>query len=252
LSPRLIVRLDDACETMAADPWRRLESALDRLGARPIVGVIPDCRDPSLALAASDPRFWDRVRAWRDKGWGVALHGLHHVYHPHPPAARSLVPFHAEGEFTGLPFERQREIIARAWAVFQRHGVAPDFFMAPSHSFDRATLKALHQETPIRWVSDGLSYRPFSREGFKWLPQQIGRLWRLLPPGMWTLAIHPNTLSPAALDALIESLTASAELIADPFAVMRADVAAYGVPDRIFERAYWSTRAARRLVSRGA
>jgi Uncharacterized protein conserved in bacteria (DUF2334) len=98
-----VLRLDDACPTMARAPWARIDAACEQLAVWLIVGVIQDCRDPGLRFDAPDPHYWNHVRRWREKGWTIAMHGLHHACHGDPPGCRALVPFHRGGEFVGLP-----------------------------------------------------------------------------------------------------------------------------------------------------
>jgi len=202
---RYIVRLDDACPTMRRDTWDRLEEVLDELGISPIVGVIPDNRDQTLWLSPPDPRFWERVRRWQDKRWSIALHGLHHEYHAVPEQAEPLLPLHRKTEFVGLSLEEQRRKIARAYALFGAEQVQPRLFMAPSHSFDRATLRALREETEIRVVTDGYALQPYQDGELTWLPQQLWR-FRWMPLGTWTVCVHPNTLSLRDVDILVSQL----------------------------------------------
>ena len=42
------LRLDDACPQMNAEKWARIERILDKYKVKPIVGVIPENRDPDL------------------------------------------------------------------------------------------------------------------------------------------------------------------------------------------------------------
>ncbi len=245
-----VIRLDDACPTMPSDPWRQLESAFDELDVRPIVGVIPECRDPAMDYADPDPEFWGQVRRWRDKGWTIALHGLNHVYHPDPPGARALVPFHRRGEFVGLSLDEQRRMIARAWGIFCNEGLEPDFFMAPSHSFDRLTLEAIRAETSIRWITDGISFRPFERYGFQWLPQQIWRL-RDAPTGVWTVCLHPNMMSETELRSFIDELRLRHGGVR-PVQDFAGACPAHGSADRAFALAYWLARRAVGAVKPGA
>lgn len=201
-----IVRMDDACPTMRREIWDPLEEALDRLGVRPIVGVIPDNLDPSMLCSEADPNFWERVRNWDKKGWGIALHGLHHTYHLIPPDCHALVPLHQTSEFVGLNLEKQRQILREAWRIFSENRVKPLLFMAPSHTFDTNTLLALRLETDIRIVTDGHALFPFREGDFIWIPQQIWD-FRRLPFGIWTVCLHPNTMSHSELNSLIERLT---------------------------------------------
>lgn len=202
---RYLIRLDDACPTMQAAAWEALEAAFDRLAIRPIVGVIPDNRDPALACDPPDAGFWDTVRRWESKRWTIALHGLHHTYHPMGPTGQALVPLHQKSEFVGLPLEQQCTMLRQSWAVFRQHGVRPTVFMAPSHTFDSHTLAALRRETDIDTVTDGLALQPFHRAGLRWIPQQLWRL-RRMPFGVWTVCLHPNAMSDDEVKGFIARL----------------------------------------------
>jgi hypothetical protein len=247
MTGRYLVRLDDACPTMARPAWDALEAVFDRLGIRPLVAVIPDCRDPSMASMPAEPAFWDRVRRWQAKGWSIALHGLHHSYHPDPPGAGSLVPFKREGEFVGLPLARQREIIARAWAMFAAEGVKPTLFIAPSHSFDKVTLEALKLETPIRIISDGLSWRKFRRFGFDWIPQQLWH-FRSLRFGLWTVCLHPNMMDTRELDRTLAALKRFAPHVSHTAALPPAR--SFGPGDMLFQSVYGVLMMLKRAIKR--
>jgi hypothetical protein len=122
--------------------------------------------------------------------------------------------------------------------------------MAPSHSFDALTLQALRAETDIEWLTDGLSYRPFSRLGFNWLPQQLGRIRRLVPPGVWTICLHPNELEGPRLRDLINELRGIRHLIADPADYYRSAPCPYAYLDSLFEQGYLCARTLRALGRR--
>ena len=78
------LRLDDACPQMNAEKWAGVERILDKYKVRPIVGVIPENRDPDF-VAVADENFWEKACEWQKKGWTIALHGLHHELHFHEP-----------------------------------------------------------------------------------------------------------------------------------------------------------------------
>lgn len=191
---------------MDAGKWALLENIFDELGIRPLVAVVPDNHDPELSVNAPDPVFWDKVRTWQAKGWNIAMHGYQHVFHA-VSRQRLVLPFYERSEFAGLSLEEQSTKIRASWEIFEREGVSPTVWVAPAHCFDRLTLRALEAETPIRIVSDGIAVDQFYAEGFYWIPQQ---LWRLTekPEGLWTVCIHPNTMSDAAIGEFHDSLTA--------------------------------------------
>lgn len=241
LRRQLLLRLDDACPSMVHEHWLAIEQALDTIGVKPIVGVIPECRDPTLFLREPDLDFWARVRGWQQKGWTIAMHGLHHIYHDDPPGTMALVNFHRRGEFVGLDIDMQRLMFRSAWAICVRNGVRPTMFMAPSHSFDATTLAAMRQETPIRWITDGVSFRPFFHEGVHWLPQQLGRLPNWIPPGAWTACLHPNSMTTEQVERTVQLISHHRAKFVT-VEQCKQSVRRRGLPDRVFEKAYWTLR----------
>lgn len=59
---KYLIRLDDACPTMDAMRWSRMESILDTVGVKPMVGVIPENKDPKQMKNNEDPAFWNKVQ----------------------------------------------------------------------------------------------------------------------------------------------------------------------------------------------
>jgi predicted deacetylase len=186
--------------------WDLVEQVLDAHGVKPIVAVIPDNSDPSLMLEAKNTAFWDRVRAWKKKDWAVALHG--HTHLMHPTTDKLVLPFYKRSEFAGLTLEVQSEKIRAAWSVFTTEGVEPTIWVAPAHSFDLLTLQAVRRETSIRVISDGIAWDTYYEHDFHWIPQQ---LWSLTErrSGLWTVCLHPNTMTDAAIAALDSALDGS-------------------------------------------
>jgi predicted deacetylase len=42
---------------------------------KPIVSVIPDCKDPKLNEEKPSQDFWEWVKDVQNKGWHIAVHG---------------------------------------------------------------------------------------------------------------------------------------------------------------------------------
>jgi len=59
LRPIYILRLDDACPTMKWNIWLKLEQILDKHNTKPIIEVIPDCKDPKLHFEEPKKAFWN-------------------------------------------------------------------------------------------------------------------------------------------------------------------------------------------------
>lgn len=239
---RYLVRLDDGCPWRDRERWDRLEALLDRHAIRPLVALIPDCRDPEVRPGNEDPHFWARVRAWKAKGWALALHGHTHEL---GPCRSSLVPLNRYTEFAGRTEADQRAKIRAGWSALVAQGVEPQWWVAPAHTFDRTTLKVLSEETAIRRISDGLSNRPFLREGFLWVPQQLWRP-RPCPSGVWTLCLHPNDHTPdfeARLEAFFAGHTGTFAAW-DEVSTNRP----WGWTDAAFEASFRVARAAKRMI----
>lgn len=245
-----LVRLDDACPTMNASAWGALEEAFDRLSVRPIVGVIPDNLDSSMNCSQHAHDFWDQVRRWQNKGWGIALHGLHHRYHEISPNDRPLIPLHSKSEFVGLALESQKDILRRSYSIFRERGITPALFMAPSHSFDTNTLEALAAETDIRILTDGQALFPYMDQGFLWIPQQLWR-FRRMPFGVWTVCLHPNKMSSTKIAAFIAQMEKFAPQIVSADAVSSAYAGRIrGGLDNAFAWLFWRLLELKRRLNR--
>ncbi len=200
-----IVRLDDACATNDLKRWDYVEKRLDELQIKPIVGVIPQCKEPELNRGPFDSHYWDRVKRWESKGWHIALHGYSHVY---KSQKKGLVPLNNYSEFAGVSFEKQQELIRNGYQLFLQNGVKPKIWMAPAHTFDNNTLKALKLETDIRVITDGIALQPFNRYGFLWIPQQC---WGFssVSNGIWTICLHIETDTLENLNTLFQRIEAN-------------------------------------------
>lgn len=197
MKARYLVRFDDVCPTMNWTTWDRIVAVIDELAIQPIVAIVPDNQDPGLNVAPARDGFWERVRAWQAAGWFIALHGYQHRYVTQDAGLVGINPF---SEFAGLPYETQKLKLVNALRIMHDHGVKPDGWVAPGHSFDATTVRVL-LELGIDVISDGFYRRPVRYMGATWIPQQIWR-FRRMPPGLWTVCLHANTLTEPSLEAL--------------------------------------------------
>lgn len=186
-----IMRLDDASEYMDVEKWQRMEDLLDKYHIKPIVGVIPDNQDPDMVgVYPKDEQFWKKVQRWKEKGWTIALHGYTHVFETREGG---LNPVNDRSEFAGVPLERQKEKIRAGVRILRDHGIEPEIFFAPAHTFDENTLEALKEESNIRIISDTIANDVYFENGFYFIPQQSGRV-RKLPFKTVTFCYHPNIM----------------------------------------------------------
>jgi predicted deacetylase len=197
MAARYLIRFDDICPTMDWDKWQQIEAILIAADVRPLLAVVPDNRDPALAVAAARPDFWERVRGWQARGWAIGLHGFQHRY---VTGESGIVGVNARSEFAGLPIEQQRDKIQRGLALFREQGVTADAWVAPGHSFDENTVSVL-RESGIHVISDGYFAAPVRIHGMSWVPQQLWR-FRDLMAGTWTVCYHHNSMSSAQCAAL--------------------------------------------------
>lgn len=187
---RYILRLDDACEKRDVEKWNRIEELCDRYKIEPLVGVIPNCHDPKMAIYNEDLEFWARVNSWSEKKWTIALHGYEHVY---DSDSSGINPVNSKSEFAGHSLSIQKEKIRKGISVLRSHGIEPKVFFAPSHTFDENTIIALKEESDVVSISDTPANKPYLYENMIFVPQQTGKV-RKLPFHTVTFCYHPNQM----------------------------------------------------------
>lgn len=190
---KYLIRLDDACTTMDAAKWQRMEDILDRYGVRPMVGVIPNNNDPKQKINVEDSDFWKKVERWTNKFWAIALHGYDHCYISED-GMKGLNPLWVRSEFAGVPLEKQKEKIREGVRILRAHSIDPRFFFAPSHTYDENTLIALKEESNIRIISDTIATKPYRYGDFAIIPQLGGHCTEMKIPGIWTFCLHPSAM----------------------------------------------------------
>lgn len=234
---KYVFRLDDACEKRDIENWDKIEELLDRYGIKPLVGIIPHCEDPAMEKYPVDTEFWDRVERWVAKGWGIAMHGYNHVY---STQCGGINPVNLRSEFAGEPFTVQQEKIQKGIAIMREHGIEPEVFFAPSHTFDENTLEALRTQSNIRIISDTIAFDAYQDGDFAYIPQQSGRV-RRLPFRTVTFCYHPNTMKPNDFASLQIFLKENKEKFADSIQLVMKE-RKQGMLDRLLKKAYFARR----------
>ena len=214
-NPQYLLRFDDICPTMNWRVWAEIESVLVQRQIKPILAVVPDNHDPGLQVDVPAPDFWERVRAWQERGWTIGLHGFQHRY---VSRNAGLVATRKKSEFAGLPAAQQREKLRCGVKILEREGITPRVWIAPGNTFDAATV-ALLPEFAIRIICDGYFRFPYvcpvtpsdgekvsegrvrglsgaslisnEGDGMTWVPQQLF-YFRPAPSGVWTVCYHHN------------------------------------------------------------
>lgn len=212
---RYIIRVDDITDTINWGRFERLMELLNRHGAKPLLGVVPRNEDPRLCCGPPNARFWEIMRELHREGKAeFAQHGYTHVL---TPACRSHQGHHQRRsdrtEFFGIPFEEQLRRILAGREILSSEGIHTTWWVAPRHSSDADTLKAL-RIAGFTAVSDGISLFPFEGEGLIFVPQQFWRSkWaRWVPFGTATICLHPGTITESDFMTLDRFLSGSPKL----------------------------------------
>ncbi len=168
------VRLDDITIDMNWDHYKRVERILDAAGICPIVGVVPCCEDDNLnrmtdsedwsrearaAIPEDETAWMEFLKGLKDKGWVIALHGYKHVY---TTKHMGLFPVNRFSEFAGVPYYAQLNMIKDGIRQLKEWNIETDIFMAPGHTYDRNTLRAL-AAAGITRMTDGFGRNPYKR-----------------------------------------------------------------------------------------
>ncbi|MCM1103085.1 MAG: DUF2334 domain-containing protein [Clostridium sp.] len=193
---QLLIRLDDITPDMDWEKFERLEALFEQYGIHPIIGVVPDNRDETLHKQEPAEDFWKRIRALTDAGWVIAQHGFTHVYVNRNAGLLGINPF---SEFAGLSYQEQYEKLKAGQEILRKNGINASMFMAPGHTFDKRTLKALRALGFVS-VTDGYDDRPYRRGGLLFFPCTLSE--PRLPKRFDTLCLHSNEMGQAQFDAL--------------------------------------------------
>lgn len=191
---KIAVRLDDITPDMDWQRFLAFKALLDKYQVKPLIGIVPDNRDENLkgALEGAPEDFWAYVRQLEEEGWSIALHGCHHTY---TTGKGGIFPLNNFSEFAGLPYEKQREMVAEGKAILNANGIRTDLFMPPAHSYDRNTLRAL-RDNGFTKVTDGFGSRPYRWRGLTFYPIsfQLGRTLQK-KAGYSTMVVHAGTVN---------------------------------------------------------
>ena len=160
-------------------------------------------------------------------------------------APAALLGLSRTSEFAGVPAETQRAWIHEGLEILRGQGLNPKIWVAPRHGFDGHTLEALCAEG-ITVLSDGFARVPFLRGGLTWIPQQ---LWGPVDKsrGLWTICVHPNTVSDAEIAALRAFLTVHSDQFTSVYRVLfRSQPTTLTPAERIYaEAALWRLKISR-------
>lgn len=180
------IRLDDITPDMNWEKFNKAKAMFDQYGIKPLIGVVPDNQDETLTIESKSEEFWDRIRDLQTQGWTIAQHGYQHCYETKKSGILGINPF---SEFAGLPFQNQLDKLQKGKEILQINGLHVKIFMAPGHTYDKNTLRAL-KKCNFEAVTDGYSLLPYEYMGLRFFPSRISRPTNT--QGMDTLCLHTN------------------------------------------------------------
>ncbi len=200
---KVAVRLDDITPDMDWERFFSFKALLDKYQVKPLIGVVPDNRDENLKakikmnqdalLKEKMPEnFWEYVKQLQKEGFVVSMHGFRHIY---ATKKGGLFPLNNFSEFAGLPFERQKAMLEEGKQLLREKGIETTLFMAPAHSYDKNTLKAL-KETGFTGLTDGFGDEPYKWRGLIFYPIsfKLSSTFKKRT-GYSTMVIHTGTVS---------------------------------------------------------
>ena len=195
---KYIIRFDDISPGMAWSKFLPLKRELESRGGKAVLGVVPECRDKSLAVEPIQHDFFAHIRRWQSYGDAILQHGTHHVYSTQDAG---ILKIKNNSEFAGHSYETQYKLLDKGKKILQNEDCWQPYFMAPSHSFDENTLKALSSLGFVS-ISDGYGFFPYKLHNVVLVPQLFSKPIRFIP-GISTICIHINSMSHSQINSLI-------------------------------------------------
>lgn len=241
---KYLIRLDDACPTMDAERWHKMQCLLDKYGIRPMVGIIPANADPKQKVDSEDSMFWQKALKWQEMGWAIALHGFDHCY---ISTNAGINPLWNRSEFAGVPLNEQKHKIREGVAILKNHGLTPKYFFAPSHTFDNNTLTALKEDSDIRIISDTIATKPYKQGDFIFIPQIGGHCLEMPLSGVYTFCFHPNTMNDDAFNTLETFIQKHKDEFCRFEELDLNNVKGKNIKDRIISWLYFTQRKIRKI-----
>lgn len=183
-----MIRLDDITPDMDMDRFQRVKDIFDKYEICPLIGVVPDNQDKTLHKEEKREDFWRMIKELQNNGWKVAQHGTYHIYETEDSGLLGINPF---SEFAGLPYEMQLKKLQAGQQILEDNGIVTDIFMAPGHTYDNHTIRAL-TECGFKVVMDGLYKKPYYEKELLFIPCRLKGFKR--PNGVDTICLHTNLM----------------------------------------------------------
>jgi hypothetical protein len=218
---------------------------------KPLLGIVPDNRDPKLNRQKPEPQFWETMKLLSERGLvDIAQHGYQHILVRTSQRAALYQTNNsraARSEFAGYSYQEQLDRIHKGREIMARHGLATTYWFAPNHSFDLTTLNAL-KNAGFDAVSDGIALLPYHYRGLIFIPQQLWRpAW--VPTGVFTICLHSNEITTREIGGIRQFLRTPARITS-----FDAEVRGFrgtkldGIKNSLFKGIYRGARGAREVL----
>lgn len=189
---KIAVRMDDITPDMNWENFRFFQKLFEEAGIEPLLGIVPDNRDENLHKEESHQDFYEVMKDLQKQGWVLSMHGCHHIY---STKKGGIFPLNNFSEFAGVSYTEQKKMLEEGKQSLLDNGIVTDIFMAPAHSYDKNTLRAL-KELGFTRLTDGFGKKPYTYKGLTFYPISF-RLDKSLKQksGYTTMVLHANTIT---------------------------------------------------------
>ncbi|MBQ6886397.1 MAG: DUF2334 domain-containing protein [Lachnospiraceae bacterium] len=189
---KIAVRMDDITPDMNWENFRFFQKLFEEVGITPLLGIVPDNRDENLHKEEAHEDFYEVMKDLQKQGWVLSMHGCHHIY---STKKGGIFPLNNFSEFAGVSYIEQKKMLEEGKRKLAENGIVTDIFMAPAHSYDKNTLRAL-KELGFTKITDGFGKKPYTYKGLSFYPISF-QLSRSLKQkkGYTTMVLHANTIT---------------------------------------------------------
>ena len=190
LSKGTLLRMDDVAENMNWHIMNKIEILFDKYNIKPVIGVIPNNKDPELLKFPKEENFWEKIKTWQKKGWEISMHGYSHEYEIETKK-KDFFKLGGKSEFFGKSLQDQIHKVRDGLEIFSSKKIFVRSFFAPNHTYDNNTFLAL-KKCGINIVIDGYGIGPYKEDQLTFIPQLFYRLLAL-PFSYQTTQLHINS-----------------------------------------------------------
>ncbi len=186
------IRMDDITPDMDWAKFLRFKELCDLYQVKPLIGVVPENHDSMLSIDEPRSDFWEYLLQLEKEGWVIAQHGGTHIY---STKKKGCFPLNALSEYAGKSYEEQLANLKKGREILESHQIHTDMFMAPAHSYDKNTLKAL-KTLGFTKLTDGFGTMPYEWQGLTFYPISFKQSNSLKQKnGYTTFVVHANTMN---------------------------------------------------------